>query len=217
MNALVYFVVIMNDLLTISIIEDDNKFALLLKKLIEMEPDMACVAIYNNLKSSLSELAQSPPDVVLVDIQLPDGLGSEYVEVLKKVSPKSQFIMCTSFDHDDYIFESLRKGATGYLVKSDSPEQMITAIRDVMHGGAPMSSGIARKVVGHFQQQRHQMAELTAKENELLILLAEGLFYKEIALQMDVTIDTVKKHASSIYRKLQVSNRTEAVNKLNKG
>lgn len=207
----------MKTLVTISIIEDDQKFALLLKKLIEQEEDMACVAIYNNLKSSLSDLAQNPPDVVLLDIQLPDGLGSDYVDVLRKVSPESRFIMCTSFDDDTYIFDSLRHGAMGYLVKSDPADSIIASIRDVLQGGAPMSSGIARKVVEHFRQQTRSLEALTPKENTLLGLLAEGLFYKEIAAKLDVTMDTVKKHASSIYRKLQVSNRTEAVNKFKGG
>lgn len=207
----------MKALITISIIEDDQKFALLLKKLIEQEEDMACVAIYNNLKSSLSDLAQNPPDVVLLDIQLPDGLGSDYVDVLKKVSPDSRFIMCTSFDDDTYIFDSLRHGAMGYLVKSDPADSIVASIRDVLQGGAPMSSGIARKVVEHFRQQTRSLEALTPKENTLLGLLAEGLLYKEIANKLEVTIDTVKKHASSIYRKLQVSNRTEAVNKMKGG
>jgi len=199
---------------TISIIEDDVKYGLLLKKIIESEDDMACVAIYQNLKSSLTDLATNGSDVVLVDVQLPDGLGSEYVQVLKKVSPQSLFIMCTSFEDDEYIFNSLKNGASGYLIKSESPENIITAIRDLIKGGAPMSSSIARKVVDYFKKEIQTLEELTPKENELLSHLASGLFYKEIASQMSIGIDTVKKHASSIYRKLEVSNRTEAVNRM---
>jgi len=199
---------------TISIIEDDVKYGLLLKKIIESEDDMACVAIYQNLKSSLTDLATNGSDVVLVDVQLPDGLGSEYVQVLKKVSPQSLFIMCTSFEDDEYIFNSLKNGASGYLIKSESPENIITAIRDLIKGGAPMSSSIARKVVDYFKKEIQTLEELTPKENELLSHLASGLFYKEIASQMSIGIDTVKKHASSIYKKLEVSNRTEAVNRM---
>jgi DNA-binding NarL/FixJ family response regulator len=121
--------------------------------------------------------------------------------------------MCTSFEDEDYLFTSLKRGASGYIIKSDTPDQIVAAIRDVMNGGAPMSSSIARKVVNYFKKESRSMAELTAKENELLNLLAAGLFYKEIAAEMNIGIDTVKKHASSIYKKLQVSNRTEAVNK----
>jgi DNA-binding NarL/FixJ family response regulator len=203
----------MQSISTISIIEDDVKFGLLLKKLIDSEPDLTCASIYTNLKSSLNDLASFTPDVVLLDVQLPDGLGSDYVQVLKKVSPTSLFIMCTSFEDDAYIFDSLKNGASGYIVKSASPEQLLTAIRDVLAGGAPMSSTIARKVVNYFQVETRKMDELTPKENELLALLAEGLFYKEIADKMHISMDTVKKHASTIYRKLQVSNRTEAVNR----
>lgn len=208
-----YFVLPMQSISTISIIEDDVKFGLLLKKLIDSEPDLTCASIYTNLKSSLNDLASFTPDVVLLDVQLPDGLGSDYVQVLKKVSPTSLFIMCTSFEDDAYIFDSLKNGASGYIVKSASPEQLLTAIRDVLAGGAPMSSTIARKVVNYFQVETRKMDELTPKENELLALLAEGLFYKEIADKMHISMDTVKKHASTIYRKLQVSNRTEAVNR----
>lgn len=203
----------MQSISTISIIEDDVKFGLLLKKLIDSEPDLTCASIYTNLKSSLNDLASFTPDVVLLDVQLPDGLGSDYVQVLKKVSPTSLFIMCTSFEDDAYIFDSLKNGASGYIVKSASPDQILTAIRDVLAGGAPMSSTIARKVVSFFQVEARKLDELTPKENELLSLLAEGLFYKEIADKMHISIDTVKKHASTIYRKLQVSNRTEAVNR----
>lgn len=212
-NRNCYFVLPMQSISTISIIEDDVKFGLLLKKLIDSEPDLTCASIYTNLKSSLNDLASFTPDVVLLDVQLPDGLGSDYVQVLKKVSPTSLFIMCTSFEDDTYIFDSLKNGASGYIVKSASPEQLLTAIRDVLAGGAPMSSTIARKVVNYFQVETRKMDELTPKENELLALLAEGLFYKEIADKMHISIDTVKKHASTIYRKLQVSNRTEAVNR----
>lgn len=212
-NRSCYFVLPMQSISTISIIEDDVKFGLLLKKLIDSEPDLTCASIYTNLKSSLNDLASFTPDVVLLDVQLPDGLGSDYVQVLKKVSPTSLFIMCTSFEDDTYIFDSLKNGASGYIVKSASPEQLLTAIRDVLAGGAPMSSTIARKVVNYFQEETRKMDELTPKENELLALLAEGLFYKEIADKMHISIDTVKKHASTIYRKLQVSNRTEAVNR----
>jgi NarL family two-component system response regulator LiaR len=212
-NRSCYFVLPMQSISTISIIEDDVKFGLLLKKLIDSEPDLTCASIYTNLKSSLNDLASFTPDVVLLDVQLPDGLGSDYVQVLKKVSPTSLFIMCTSFEDDTYIFDSLKNGASGYIVKSASPEQLLTAIRDVLAGGAPMSSTIARKVVNYFQVETRKMDELTPKENELLALLAEGLFYKEIADKMHISIDTVKKHASTIYRKLQVSNRTEAVNR----
>jgi DNA-binding NarL/FixJ family response regulator len=205
----------MTKIITISIIEDDVKYGLLLKKMIESENDMAVVAVYTNLKSSLSDLAVNSPDVVLVDVQLPDGLGSDYVQVLKKVSPQSLFVMCTSFEDHDYIFESLKNGASGYLVKSDSPDKIILAIRDVLHGGAPMSAPIARKVVNYFQVQTRTLESLSPKENELLQHLAEGLYYKEIATKMNIALDTVKKHASAIYKKLEVSNRTEAVNRFN--
>lgn len=204
----------MNQIKTISIIEDDIKYGLVLKKLIDSQTDLACISICTSLKKSLNDLAVNSPDVVLLDVQLPDGLGSEYVQVLKKVSPDSLFIICTSFENDDYIFESLKNGASGYLIKSGPQEKIVDAIRDVLNGGAPMSAMIARKVVEYFQVQTNVLKILTFKENELLNLLGEGLLYKEIAIKMNIVLDTVKKHASTIYKKLQVSNKTEAINKL---
>ncbi len=209
----IIFAIIM--ITSITIIEDDLKYALLLKKVIDSNSELACIEIYNNLKSSLSGLAQKVPDVVLLDIQLPDGLGSDYVEILKKICPSTHFIMCTSFENDEYIFDSLKSGASGYILKSDTPAQIVNAIIDVTKGGAPMSLAIAKKVVSHFNTKLNILEELTAKENELLGLLAKGLLYKEVAIKMNVTMDTVKKHASNIYKKLQVNNKTEAINMFN--
>jgi NarL family two-component system response regulator LiaR len=187
---------------TVSIIEDDLKFALLLKKVIESNADMACIDIYQNLKSSYTALAENVPDVVLLDVQLPDGKGSEYVDTLKKICPETHFVMCTSLKMKSTYFSSLKKGASGYIIKSDSPDKIMEAIRDVINGGAPMSSAIAKKVVSHFKMKLEPCKHFLPKKTRYLALLASGLFYKEIASEMNVGIDTVKKHASSIYREV---------------
>lgn len=204
----------MNQIKTIIIIEDNIQYADLLKKVINSENELVCASVYSSLKSAYENISQDLPDVVLLDVQLPDGLGCEYLDTLKNKSPNSLFIICTSFEDNEYIFESLKNGACGYLIKSESPTNIIQAIKDVLNGGAPMSTVIARKVINYFQVQRNNLEELTHKENELLHLLGTGLFYKEIAIKMSISLDTVKKHASTIYKKLHVSNRTEAINKL---
>jgi two-component system, NarL family, response regulator LiaR len=200
-------------MITVTIIEDNQTFAKALQKLIENDSLLTCINIINNLKSSLSAIAQNHSDVVLLDIQLPDGLGSEYVSILKQISPTTHFIMCTSFEDDEYIFNSIKNGASGYILKSDSPEKIIASIKDVLNGGAPMSNAIAKKILNYFKEEQQVLEELTSKENELLQLLSSGLLYKEIAAKQDIKIDTVKKHCGNIYKKLNVNNKTEAINK----
>ena len=202
-------------LTTVTIIEDDKTFANLLKHVIDTNGDMACVAIYANAETALKNFANTPSDVILMDIQLPDDTGINLTAYFKKQYPETYIIMCTSFDDDDKIFSSLKAGANGYIVKMDDPENMVSSIQEVMHGGAPMSKGIAKKVIQFFNKQEPEKAKLeilTPKENELLVFLSTGLYYKEIGDRMNIGINAVKKHCGNIYRKLQVNNRTEASN-----
>jgi two-component system, NarL family, response regulator LiaR len=199
-------------LITVAIIENDVKYAQLLKKIINAEPDMVCDQVFYNLNSSYTPISELKPDVLLLDVQLPDGLGSEYVSVLQKISPKTNIIINTSFDSDDYIFDSIKNGALGYIIKSDHLDNILSSIRDVYHGGAPMSLQIARKVLNYFAKADNKLDALSERENSILKLLAEGLLYKEIGIQLGITLDTVKKHASSIYKKLQVNNKVAAIN-----
>ena len=202
----------------VAIVEDDKNYNQALKKIIDFQEEMACVAQFYNGKSALKELEDLEPDVVLMDIQLQDLSGIDLVFQLTETMPKTTFIMCTSFENDEKIFSALRAGANGYLVKGEPMDKIIQAIQEAHQGGAPMSFTIAKRVLQHFQESKIQIQSislLTVTEKEVLELLAEGLLYKEIADKKCVTIDTIKKPIGNIYRKLQVNNKIEAINKLN--
>lgn len=204
--------------ISIAIVEDERNYNNALKKVIDFQDDMLVVAQFYSGATALQDLASYSPDVVMMDIQLQDMLGIEVIRKIKDQLPGSQFIMCTSFEDDDKVFDSLKAGAMGYLIKGESMEKILASIRDVHHGGAPMSFSIARKVLGHFQAshlQNKDCEQLTKRETEILELLGRGLLYKEIAEQIYISIDTVKKHVGNIYRKLQVNNKIEAINKFN--
>lgn len=204
--------------ISIAIVEDEKNYNNALKKVINYQNDMKVIAQFFDGKTALHELSGLSPDVVMMDIQLQDMLGIEIIEKLRKEMPETQFIMCTSFEDDDKIFHSLKAGAMGYLIKGESMDKILSSIRDVYNGGAPMSFSIARKVLNHFERKPSEMKdfdELTARETEVLELLAQGFLYKEIADKKFISIDTVKKHVGNIYRKLHVSNKVEAINKFN--
>lgn len=201
----------------VAIVEDDKNYNNALKKIIDYDEEMQCVAQFYDGREALKHLMDQNPDVVIMDIKLPNILGIEVLSRLKSEMENTQFMMCTSFEDEETIFKSLKAGATGYLLKGDKMEKIISSIKDVFNGGAPMSFTVAKKVLNHFHDKKAEITlqELTFSEKEILELLAEGFLYKEIASKKNISIDTVKKHIGNIYRKLQVSNKVEAVNKLN--
>lgn len=202
----------------VAIVEDDKNYNQALKNIIDFQEDMECVAQFFNGKNALQKLEAVEPDVVLMDIQLQDLSGIDIVFKLTELMPGTTFVMCTSFENDEKIFSALRAGASGYLVKGDPLDKIIQAILEAHKGGAPMSFAIAKRVLQHFQESKVQVQSLmllTVTEKEVLELLAQGFLYKEIADKKNVTIDTIKKHIGNIYRKLQVSNKIEAINKFN--
>ncbi|MDN3695074.1 response regulator transcription factor [Chryseobacterium tructae] len=204
--------------ISIAIVEDEKNYNNALKKVINYQQDMKVVAQFFDGKDALENLPDISPNVVMMDIQLQDMLGIEIIEKLNKEMPETQFIMCTSFEDDEKIFNSLKAGATGYLVKGESMDKILSSIRDVYNGGAPMSFSIARRVLQHFERKLSKtegLDELTEREKEILELLSLGLLYKEIADKSCISMDTVKKHVGNIYRKLHVSNKVEAINKFN--
>lgn len=204
--------------ISIAIVEDEKNYNNALKKVINYQQDMKVVAQFFDGNEALKKLPDISPNVVMMDIQLQDMLGIEVIEKLKKDIPETHFIMCTSFEDDEKIFNSLKAGAMGYLVKGESMDKILSSIRDVYNGGAPMSFSIARRVLQHFEKKLPEIKgfdELTSREKEILELLSQGLLYKEIADKKCISMDTVKKHVGNIYRKLHVSNKVEAINKYN--
>jgi two-component system, NarL family, response regulator LiaR len=200
---------------TISLLEDDTTFSKILANIINADADLQVISQYFNCAQIIADLQSNPTDIAIIDIQLPDGSGVEVVEKLKPLMPNTLFLMCTSFDDDDKIFNSLKAGASGYIIKSDDPENIVAHIKDAINGGAPMSAGVAIKIVKYFNalpKVEKNLQELTVKENEILQALSKGYLYKEIASQQNIVIDTVKKHCSNIYVKLAVNNKTEAIN-----
>jgi DNA-binding NarL/FixJ family response regulator len=152
-----------------------------------------------------------------MDINLPGKDGIKTVEALKSIKPKVQYLMCTSYEQPEKIFESLCAGATGYLLKNCTPESLLQAIKEIYNGGSPMSPQIARLVVTSFNQNQKAIAEfelLTEREKEILQLLAKGFQYKEIAGKLFLSVETIRTYVRHIYEKLQVHTRTDALNKI---
>lgn len=199
------------------IVEDDNEIRQWLKDVVSAKDEFNCIAAFHNAELFAAAFDALEPDVVVMDIHLPGKSGIECVSQLKQKRPEVQYIMCTVFEDPDNIFESLRAGATGYLLKNLPAEELQKGISDVHNGGSPMSSAIARKVVAHFQRNNDAhvlMSQLSSRQKEILQYLAEGYRYKEIADKLYVSTETVRTHIRNIYEKLQVQSRTEALNKL---
>jgi len=200
--------------INVSIVEDNNGTRESLKELLGRAPGLLCVGAHASGEEALRKIPADNPDVVLMDINLPGMRGIECVARLKAKIPKAMILMLTTYDQNDLIFESLRAGAHGYLLKNMSPGELIQAVEQVHAGGAPMSMQIARKVVNYFQQIRQPSSEvekLTKREQEILALLAKGFLYKEIADQLSISLSTVRAHLHAVYEKLHVHSRTEAV------
>lgn len=200
--------------ITVSLVEDDDLIREHLGVLLGRVANVRCLSRHRSAEEALRELPRLKPRVVLMDINLPGISGIECVAKLKALLPNVQIIMLTVHEDSESIFQSLLAGATGYLVKRTPTAQLIEAIQDVVRGGSPMTSNIARKVVQFVAGQGRpglEMQTLTEREISVLDLLAKGLMYKEIAIQLDVQIDTVRNHIRAIYEKLHVHSRTEAV------
>jgi DNA-binding NarL/FixJ family response regulator len=202
-------------MISIAVIEDLEDYRNGLVNLINWTDGYSCTGAYANAEDAIKELPALKPDVALIDISLPGKSGIELVTFIREKIPATLCMMCTAYDEDEKVFKALQAGAYGYLLKTTSPAEIIAAIQQLVNGGAPMSSDVARKVIASFQspRQNNETQNLTAREKEVLELLSKGLLYKEIAAQLSITIDTVKRHCFNIYEKLHVSNRTEAINK----
>lgn len=201
----------------VSIAEDLPEVRQGLERMIIAEPDMALASSSDNGTYAAIAITAAQPDVVIMDINMPGMSGIDCIRKIKDACLHTQFMIFTIYENDEKIFDALAAGASGYMLKKTPAEKIIEAIKELHNGGSPMSSMIARKVLGHFMQGKATGLEiLTNKENEILGLLAKGFLYKEIAIKLSITVGTVTQHIHKIYEKLHVSNKTEAINLLNK-
>ena len=201
----------------IGIVEDDSRIREALLAILSSETDMALEGSFANAEAALAAWTQTCPDAVIMDINLPGASGIECVQELSHRWPSAQFLMYTMHDDDQRVFDALKAGANGYLLKSAKPSEIIEALRDLLHGGSPMSAPIARRVVANLRPGKTANsiadAKLTDREHQVLELLAEGLLYKEISERLGITEGSIKQHIHRMYEKLHVQNRTEAVNR----
>jgi len=198
----------------VSIVEDDRRLRESLSVLIDGTRELRCVSTHRNAEDALAQIPTKKPDVILMDINLPNLSGIECVQKLKNLLPSTQILMLTMVEDRERIFESLTAGASGYLLKRTPPVKILEAIEEVYRGASPMSGQIARIVVEHFQKRKKISPEeepLSRREQEILELLAEGYRGKEIAAKLSISYDTVHTHLQNIYEKLHVHSRTEAV------
>ncbi|MGZ8541283.1 MAG: response regulator, partial [Chitinophagaceae bacterium] len=171
---------------------------------------------FKTAEEAIYDIPKLKPDIVIMDINLPGINGIECIRALKNKIPASQFMMFTVYENDEKVFEALKAGASGYLLKNTGLFHMAEALKELYNGGSPMSSNIARKLVTVFREEHadaEPMIALSKRENEILQLLSKGLLYKEIAEQLTISVSTVRQHIHKIYEKLHVQNRTEAINK----
>jgi len=201
----------------VAIFDDSRDRRESLRYLIGMYDDLLCVGTFEDAIRAVDNVKSCLPDVILMDIEMPKVNGVEAVRAIKKVFPKMVILMQTVFEDDEYLFNSIKEGASGYLLKRDEPSQTIAAIREADQGGAPINPAMAMRVLRYFQQepvsrQANDYA-LTEKEHLILSLLVDGLSYKMIADKEDISFHTVNTHIRRIYEKLHVHSMSEAVGK----
>lgn len=203
-----------NEIIKVSIVEDDVQVRSDLARLIDSTKGFSCVSQHPDGENAVKELPITKPGVVLMDINLPGMSGVDCVRRIRELLPQTQVVMLTVYEDTDIILRALASGATGYLLKESSPEQIIAAIHNVHGGGSPMSSHIARKVVASFQSivnPLHDYERLSAREQQVIDLLAQGYTYQEIANTLNLSYATIHTHIRHIYEKLHVKSRTKAV------
>ncbi len=200
------------------IVEDLEEVSEGLSEFIRRDNSLQLLSTFRTAEAALLELPLLKPDIVIMDINLPGITGIECIRQIRKAGIPMQFMMFTVYENNDQVFEALKAGASGYLLKKTPPLQIIEAVKDLFEGGSPMSASIARKLVSIFQEMpagaNNEAAVLTPREKEVLGLLAKGMLYKEIAEQLHISFHTVRQHIGKIYEKLHVQNKTEAINKV---
>ena len=205
----------------VAIVEDDAGFRALLQQFVDEAPGYSCVSAFGSAEDALRGMAKAEPDVVLMDIHLPNRSGIEATRMLRELLPQTPVLMLTVNNDTESIFKALKAGAKGYLLKRTAPQKLLPAIEEALSGGSPMTGEIARQVVDFFQQhyqtERPEL-DLSRREREVLELLAQGYSDKEIATRLHVGYETVRTHCTHIFEKLHVRSRAGAVAKfLNQG
>jgi DNA-binding NarL/FixJ family response regulator len=206
----------MNMLITVAIVEDLVEIRDALQRSIQMDTELALAGAFTNAEEALAEIPALQPHLVVMDINLPGMSGIDCIRKIKPLCPNTQFMMFTVYEDDEKVFEALRAGASGYILKKHGSLKIIEALKELHRGGAPMTADIARKVVNVFHKEEQRIdpgCHLTKREQHILQLLSKGLLYKEIAHQLSISSNTVKQHIHNIYEKMHVQNRTEALNK----
>ncbi len=199
----------------VSIVEDLAEIREGLVDLVRSDRELLMIGSFEDAESAVQKLPDLQADIVVMDINLPGMSGIDCIKNIKEKCPGTQFMMFTVYENDDKVLQAMQAGATGYLLKRTKPEQILEGIKELNQGGSPMSSNIARKLLNIFLHEKKATKKeiLSDRENEVLQLLADGLLYKEIAERLYIGHGTVRQHLHNIYEKLQVHNRTEAVNK----
>jgi len=201
-------------MIKVGIVEDNKTLREGFETLINRTPEMQCICACGTVGDAVKQIPPAQPDVVLMDIQLPDGTGIDCTAKIKEQLPDVQIIVVTVYADSDWIFQALQAGASGYLLKRATPTRIIEAIREAQEGGVPMTPEIARKVIGQFQapvKAAEEVESLTPRETEVLQFIMHGLANKEIADRMSISVNSVKWHLRHIYEKLHVRSRVEAV------
>lgn len=205
------------DPIRVSIVEDDTTIRETLAALFRFEPGLSLFTVHSTAEDALVRIDEVCPEVVIMDINLPGASGIDCVRRMSERCARAQFLMYTVHDDDHRVFEALKAGANGYILKSATPDEIIEAVKELHAGGSPMSAHVARRVVQQLRPHGGAIgvptAALSQRELQVLELLAEGLLYKEIGDRLGIAIGTIKQHIHRIYEKLHVQNRTEAVNR----
>lgn len=201
-------------MISISIIEDHDQYRQSLETIISQNPRFKIISVCSSAEEALVALVERPPDIALVDIKLKNISGIEFIQTTRGKLPSTQFLMCTAYQNNENVFTALKAGASGYIIKDSSADEIQNAIIELHNGGAPMSPYIARKVISllHGKEEPNNF-NLSERELEVLSLLSKGLLYKEISDKLGITANTVKNHCKNIYKRLHVQNKTEAINK----
>jgi len=206
--------------ITLAIVEDLDEVREGLRNFLALSEEFLVLDSFRTAEQAIEVLPGLQPDIVIMDISLPGMNGIDCIRQLRPVCVRTQFMMFTVYENDEKVFEALKAGASGYLLKNTGLIHMLESLKELHMGGSPMSANIARKLVNTFRLRQEGSGEgppameaLSPRENEILNFLARGLLYKEIADQLRISSSTVRQHIHRIYEKLHVQNRTEAINK----